>query len=54
MSIVARHGPFVIVLVVAMAFTGRSSMAESGGGSSIKVLLDQDKRKHDRDENRVG
>jgi len=38
MSIVARHGPFVIVLVVAIAFNGRLNTAESSGGSGIKEV----------------
>jgi len=38
MSIVTRHGPFVVVLVVAIAFNGGLNRAESSGGSGIKGL----------------
>lgn len=35
-SIVTRHGTFVVVLMVAIAFDGGLNRAESGGGSGIK------------------
>ena len=38
MGIVTRHGPFVVVLVVAIAFNGGLNRAESSGGSGIKGL----------------
>ena len=38
MSIVMRHGPFVVVLVVAIAFNRGLNRAESSGGSGVKGL----------------